>query len=144
MTNLEFLIDNIFNRVVPGQNYRVVSPDEHETVGSIIRVNELPTDYVSPFSSTDYDYKLAAIQKYVPPLLVNIGTDYAYARFLFYVSTAGSKIADRLTGDDAETMRVYYNESSAYTQYTGLPVLNMRAFIAAYKDMGLAAYEYDY
>lgn len=137
MNNLEILIDAAFNRFVPGQNYRVVSPDEHETKGVVIRVHALHGDYVSPFSSIDYDYKLAAI--------INSGTFVdPYARFLLCVAMLGKPTTDRLTGDDAETIRVYFNEASAYTQYTGLPVLNMRAFIAAYKDMGLAAYEYDY
>lgn len=135
---VEELIDLIFDRVVPNQQYKVLTAEEYVPCQrSVVHVHEMPEGYYTPFSDVSYDYKMQAIEASQFPHKMNCNA------FISVAVRLG--LSWRVTENVVTFLWPYLDGAPIYEAAKKLPVLNMRAFVATYRYMGWPAtadYEY--
>lgn len=135
--DLEELIDYVFDAVVPYKQYRVIRADDYlGCARMIVPVHELPIDYITPFSETDYDYQIAAI---VSRRLLD--TPFTY----IMKCIVGMNRGHMLTTEVVNTLWAYTEAAEYYERERGYLPINMRAFVASVVALGIdEAMQYDY
>lgn len=139
-SDVEVLIDKVFDAVVPHKQYRVLTADEYAPCQrTVVHVHELPEGYNTPFSDESYEYKMQAIKACQYPAK---NGDEAVGSFVSLAVRLG--LAYAITSEIVDFLWPYMAGSYIY-EFDKPPVLNMRAFVATYDHMGWPAcadYEY--
>lgn len=128
--HVEKLIDTLFTRFVPHGQYRVVNQMTVEPDHSIITpVVELYDEYISPFSSIEYDYKLQALINV--PRVPRIDTFHFLLRYVVQ-----AECADLLLNKGIDVLWAYIVGARLYEDKHGYPSLHMASMIATHLAMG--------
>lgn len=127
--DLERLIDKVFNAVVPHAQYKIIGEAEPVPCQRhVSHVYELPQDYVTPFSSTDYDYKLQAIGAVY-------GMRRVFDKFIYKVVDLGD--AKEITTEVVQVLWACTDGCRHFEQVRGYVPEHMRAFVATYAALGI-------
>mgnify|MGYP003437603581 FL=1 len=135
--DVERLIDDVFDKIVPHNQYRVVRADEAVPCArSIVHVQELYDGYISPFSSEEYDYKMQAI------VICSSCSAFPFSDIITRIVEVG--MAYKLATMNLTDFLWAYTDGAARYETDKGPLLHMRAFVASYMELGLSAFDYEY
>ena len=128
--HVEELIDVLFTRFVPFGQYRVVNQmTVKQGFSIIVPVTELYEEYISPFSSVTYDYKLQALINFTR--IKPIDDLHFILRYVLQVERA-----DLLLNKGIDVLWAYIVGAHLYEEKHGYPPLHMASMIATYLSMG--------